>query len=56
MIWLNIYKRKLSRGMYSMNEELLINADECYRLAEEKALHYFKILNYLSRKRPMSPF
>ncbi|TQR19389.1 polyprenyl synthetase family protein [Psychrobacillus vulpis] len=27
-----------------MNEELLINADECYRQAEQKAAHYFKSL------------
>ncbi|MEI4770276.1 polyprenyl synthetase family protein [Psychrobacillus sp. FJAT-51614] len=27
-----------------MNEELLINADECYRHAEHKAAHYFKSL------------
>ena len=28
-----------------MNEELLINADACYRLAEQKAAHYFKTLS-----------
>ncbi|KAA9022575.1 polyprenyl synthetase family protein [Niallia endozanthoxylica] len=28
-----------------MNEELLINADECYRLAGQKAAHYFKTLS-----------
>lgn len=27
-----------------MNKELLTNADACYRLAEEKAAHYFKLL------------
>ena len=30
--------------MYSMNKELIKNADECYRLAEQKAAHYFKSL------------
>ncbi|MCX7748033.1 MAG: polyprenyl synthetase family protein [Clostridia bacterium] len=30
--------------MYRMNEELIINADACYRLAEQKAAHYFKSL------------
>ena len=28
-----------------MNEELLINADACYRLAEQKAAHYFNTLS-----------
>ena len=28
-----------------MNEELLKNADACYRLAEQKAAHYFKSLS-----------
>lgn len=27
-----------------MNEELITNADECYRLAEQRAAHYFKTL------------
>ena len=31
--------------MNSMNEELIKNADACYRLAEQKAAHYFKSLN-----------
>ena len=31
--------------MYSMNKELIKNADACYRLAEQKAAHYFKTLN-----------
>jgi geranylgeranyl pyrophosphate synthase len=30
--------------MYSMNEELAKSADTCYRLAEQKAAHYFKSL------------
>ena len=29
---------------YGMNKELIINADECYRQAEQKAAHYFKSL------------
>ena len=28
-----------------MNERVIHNADECYRVAEEKAEHYFKSLN-----------
>lgn len=28
-----------------MNEKLIKNADACYRLAEQKAVHYFKSLN-----------
>ena len=28
-----------------MNEELIINADACYRLAEQKAADYFKSLS-----------
>ncbi|MBT2737199.1 polyprenyl synthetase family protein [Bacillus sp. ISL-7] len=31
--------------MYSMDEELIKNADACYQLAEQKAAHYFKSLN-----------
>lgn len=31
--------------MYSMNEELLINTDACYRQAEQKAAQYFKSLH-----------
>ncbi|MDP4154631.1 MAG: polyprenyl synthetase family protein [Bacillota bacterium] len=30
--------------MYCMNEELVINADACYKLAEQKAAHYFQAL------------
>ncbi|MFD2445943.1 polyprenyl synthetase family protein [Bacillus sp. CGMCC 1.16607] len=30
--------------MYRMNEKLVKNADECYRLAEQKAAHYFQTL------------
>ena len=28
-----------------MNEELLKNADACYRLAEQEAAHYFESLS-----------
>nr|WP_180994315.1 polyprenyl synthetase family protein [Bacillus sp. Marseille-P3661] len=31
--------------MCIMNEELVKSADECYRIAEQKAAHYFKLLN-----------
>ncbi|MEH6941914.1 polyprenyl synthetase family protein [Bacillus sp. JJ722] len=30
--------------MYHMNEELITNADECYRVAEQRAAHYFTTL------------
>lgn len=30
--------------MYRMNEELMKNADACYRLAEQRAVHYLKSL------------
>ena len=33
--------------MYSMDEELLKNAEACYQLAEQKAAQYFKSLNEL---------
>lgn len=30
---------------YGMNDKFIINADECYQKAEQKAAHYFKTLN-----------
>ena len=41
--------------MYSMNEELIKNADACYRLAEQKAAHYFKTLNAQVMKKSYVP-
>ena len=40
-----VLKKNEVEVMNSMNEELIKNADACYRLAEQKAAHYFKSLN-----------
>ena len=37
-----------------MNEELIKNADACYRLAEKKAADYIKSLTVQVLRRPMS--
>ena len=33
-----------TEGMYQMNEKLVKNVEECYRLAEQRAAHYFETL------------
>ncbi len=38
-----------------MNKELIKNADACYRLAEQKAAHYFKTLNAQVMKKSYVP-
>ena len=38
-----------------MNEELIKNADACYRLAEQKAAHYFKSLSVQVMKKTYVP-
>ena len=38
------YKVDKSRGSVSMNEEKINKANACYKLAEQKAAHYFKVL------------
>ena len=38
-----------------MNEELIKNADACYRLAEQKAAHYFKSLHVLVSQKTYVP-
>ena len=42
--------------MYSMNEELIKNADACYRLAEQKAAHYFKSLYVQVMEKDLCPY
>ena len=39
----------------SMNEELIKNADACYRLAEQKAAHYFKSLSVQLMQKTYAP-
>jgi hypothetical protein len=51
----NIYKRTLSRGNVAMNEQLVKNANACYRLAEQKAAQYFKSLNVQVMKKTYVP-
>src|SRR3954454_8112843 len=38
-----------------MNEELKINADECYRLAEQKAANYFRSLSVQVKQQSFVP-
>src|SRR3954451_11945288 len=41
--------------MYPMNKELIKNADTRYRLAEQKAAHYFKSLRMLVSQKTYVP-
>ena len=39
-----------------MNKELIKNADACYRLAEQKAAHYFKSLSVQVMQKSLCPY